>query len=305
MAASPDRPRRRRYTRSTAEGPLAITPQRLTLLRQVARLRISSLPQLATLACLSQKRARRSLRALFDHGLVDVIAVPRVALADPGELNAPALLYGSAPNLYAITRAGLKVLEELGVVEDVPPPGRFGPRNSLFLAHELAVRDVRVWLELTARQYSGHSLEAWHDGAAAEVDLRRSLPPRKARPDAWFLYRLRERTLVGLLELDRGTERGSRRWGEKLQAYEALFASSRLREVTGYANARVLVVTFSARRRDLLANLIAKHAKTELAGRFWLAERSVLKSYDLNYQGWRQPGNPLLHSLVPAELVQS
>ena len=101
------------------------------------------------------------------------------------------------------------------------------------------------------------------------------------RPDAWFVYRLGERVLVGLLEYDRGTERGDGRWRDKLIAYDALFAGPRLRETTGYVNARVLVVCPAERRRDRLADLIGSHAPEGLAARFWLAAQTVLDRPDL------------------------
>jgi hypothetical protein len=300
MAASPERSRRRRrYQRQPPERPLALTPRKLALLQVVAEYGLASLPQLAALSCPSRKSARRHLRDLFDLGLVDVIPVPRVALAEPVGGNHAELLYGSAPNIYSLTSLGLKALQERGLVQAVRLPGqRYGPRNSLFLSHELAVRDVRLWFELSARRHADHQLEIWQDGAAAEIDLKRARPPKAVRPDAWLVYRVGDSVLVGLLEVDRGTERGSRRWQEKLAAYELLFQRGALRALTGYVNARVLIVTLHARRRDGLADFVAEHASPGLAGRFWLADRSTMNTPDVHQMGWRQPGSKILRPMI-------
>jgi Rad3-related DNA helicase len=134
------------------------------------------------------------------------------------------------------------------------------------------------------------------------LDLGRQQSPTHLRPDAWFAYRMASQVLVALLEVDRGTERlGGRRWEEKLTAYHALFASGRLKELIGYARARVLVVTPDAQRRDRLAEFILSRAESQLADRFWLTERSALVPEELGAEVWRKPGSGLLATLVPPE----
>jgi len=273
------------------------------MLGYLAELRFLSLPQLARLCCpsgredLSERAARRHLRALFDAGMVDALPVSRAALAPPEAGNGASLLYGSAPNVYAPTREGLRALVRSGRSgEDVlkAPLPSYGPRNGLFLAHELLVRDVRVWLEGCARA-QGHSVERWEDGEAAAIPLGNG---RVVRPDAWFAYRMGKVVLVGLVEADRGTERGDRRWGEKLDAYALLFSGEELREATGYVNARVLVVCPDERRRDGLADLVEREAAPELVGRFWLAERDVLNSVCLRSPVWRHACSAALSPLI-------
>jgi hypothetical protein len=240
---------------------------------------------------------RRHLRELFDAGLVEVIAVPRVALVEPARgLNDSSLLYGSAPNLYTVTRAGLLALKELGLTEDATPrPERYGPRNWLFLAHELLIRDVRVWFELSARVHADHELEVWRDGAAARIDLEEG---GQLYPDAWLVYRFGEQRLVALLEVDRGTERNGQRWREKLAAYAVLFQEGRLKAAIGYRKARILVFAPDAKRRDQLAAFVAEHAAPDLAGRFWLAAHPLFGTPDLCSPAWRQPGAIALGPLL-------
>ena len=304
--------RRRRYARFPAEAfCVSLTPVRLEILRFLAELRFLSLPQIARLCYssprqdLAEKSARRQMRVLFDVGLVDVLPVSRAALATAGLPNDASLLYGSAPNIYAPTALGLETLFRAGLMEK-PDSARkkpsYGPKKSLFLAHELAVRDMRVWLELVARE-AGYELEQWRDGEAAAMNLDRDQPPFKVRPDAWFVLRLGPTVLVGLVEVDRGTERGNRHWDEKLITYGMLFASRQLPSVTGYVNARILVLTPNAKRRDLLANFISNQSGTNQVGsvatRFWLSDLGALTVSNLSAECWRQPGALVLRSLVP------
>lgn len=305
--------RRRRYERApTASSLVTLTPAKVQMLRFLAECRFLALPQLARLVCpderedLSEKRARRHMRGLFDAGLVDVLPVSRLALAAPDAPNDATLLYGSAPNVYVPTARGLALLAEAGIIEKgmlKRPLPSYGPRNSLFLAHELAVRDVRVWLEGTARASDGKQrILEWKDGEDAAIDLDGG---RRVKPDAWFVFQVKEPgqhgekpvVLVGLVEVDRGTERGDRRWSEKIEAYAALIDSSRLQQVTGYVNARVLVFTPDERRRDQLAGFIRESSRA-VAARFWLASNEVLDTPAITLPGWRQFGSSSLHLLI-------
>lgn len=302
-----DSARRRRYSRSSSDAPLvSLTPTKVKMLLFLAEMRFLSLPQIARLCCpaerrdLSEKSARRQMRALFDAGLVDVLPVSRAALAPTEAPNDASLLYGSAPNVYTLAAAGLDALYKAGL-RDKQAKGRskptYGPKNSLFLAHELAVRDVRVWLEEVAWA-NAYELEAWRDGEEAIIDLARTQAPYQVRPDAWFVLRLPKAVLVSLVEVDRGTERGDRHWREKLTAYEALFVSGRLPDVTGYVNARVLVITPNDRRRDNLAAVVEDFGGMP-AAKFWLAQVSVLERPGLIYPQWRRQPSLPLQPLVP------
>lgn len=292
-------PRRQRYTRSPSQSALtSLTPVRVQILRYLVELRFLSLPQIAKLCCpserqdLSEKSTRRHMRVLFDAGLVDVLPVSRAALVPSSTPNDASLLYGSAPNLYAPTKGGLETLHRAGLIEReaMKRPPDYGPKNSLFLAHELAVRDVRVWLELTARD-NGYELECWRDKEAAAISLNRDQQPLQqpfsVRPDAWFVLRLSQAVLVGLVEVDMGTERGERHWREKLDAYATLFTSGCLPAVTGYVNARVLVVCPNEKRRDQLALFLARVDST-LAERFWVTDHRILGERSLTQVQWRR-----------------
>lgn len=304
MAASDStRARRRRYARSPGERALALTAVRRALLEGTAELGVASTPQLADYAGVSLKSARRHLRELFDDGLVGVVPVPRVALANPGEAADPGLLWGSAPNVYVPTAAGARLLEDLGLREGMPVGPRYGPGRGHYLAHRIAVGDVRVWLARALRRYQGHALEDWRAGKEAELDLGGGGAPRWLRPDARFAYRLGRHVVVGLVEADRGTEKGHRRWGEKVAAYGRLFAGGRLRALTGFRNVRVIVTAPGARRRDWIARFAAEHANSELAAAIWVAEGAALAGGNLAASVWRRPGAETLAPLVSGELL--
>jgi hypothetical protein len=252
------------------------------------------------------------MRPLFDMGLVDIIPVGRVALAGEDEPNDARLLFGSAPNIYTLTKAGREYLFEAGRIDRAERDGTtkaYGPRNALHLRHELGVSDCYAWLAGVAAAHAnaGHELIAWRSGVAATIDLRRRQAPKRVSPDAWFVYQIGKAApdgspppvLVGLLELDRGTERVAPRWEEKVAAYTALYQGGQLKAVTGYANARVLVVVPDTGRRDRLADFLREHAPPDLAARFWVAARTVLAAED----AWRQAGSAILRPLLPTSLA--
>ena len=291
--------RKRRYTRQKEAGKMTLTPAKVALLRYIALYSVVSLPQLARLAEISPKSARRHLRELFDSGLTDVIAVARIALAAPSDTTDPSLLYGSAPNLYRTTKAGLRLLMQHDFLEtEVKPAADYGPTNSYFLAHTLAIRDVRIWLELSARRITGQELLAWREGSEAYLPLEGGAKPRCVRPDSWFVYGVGERKLVGLVEIDRGTERGMRQWGRKIEDYRTLFETNALKNGTGYANARLLVFTNTERRRNSLTHLLEENASASLTTRSWLTVQSTTERVGLSELVWRRPAITGLHPLL-------
>ncbi|GDX41350.1 hypothetical protein LBMAG21_16420 [Armatimonadota bacterium] len=306
MEASSNPPeRRRRYERQKALNPFAWTPLKRQFMRYVAEFEVISLPQLTALSGLAPKQARRHARDLFDGGFIENVALPRAVLADSGETNDARLLYGSAPNVYVLSKAGARVAYEEGWTKSQTPPRKYGPQNSLFLAHELAIRDVRVWLERTAREREEWNLLRWEDGAEAYFDMKERDAPCILRPDGWFVFQLGSARLVGIVEVDRGTERGDKRWKEKLLAYDSLYHSPCLKTTTGYDNARILTFAPTERRRDALANLIARHAKADMTPRFWFADTKALQEPGFAYEGWRQAGKDGLSALLPPSAMGS
>lgn len=309
--------RRRRHERAEGSQALSLTPQKVALLCFVAECRFLSLPQLARLTALSEKSTRRHMRQLFDGGLVDKIPVTRASVSVAGSTGAQ-LLYGSAPDIYAANRLGLELLADAGHFDRAAlkrSQPAYGPQNSLFIAHELLVRDVRVWLQGLIDVREERRVLDWWDGNNAVIPVSAK---RAVRPDARFVFQLRPAqadapdrplVLVGLVEVDRGTERGTTRWHEKLDDYIGLFAHQEtLKAATGYTNARVLVVAPDTRRRDTLADLILSRIRevglvTDILSRFWFAVQGDLPQANLTEPVWRRPGSDTLWPLIAASIL--
>jgi Replication-relaxation len=324
--------RRRRYERASSVG-CVLTPRKQAILLHLVKYRLLLLPQLALLEGLDTKALRKHVRPLFDAGLIHVVGIPRVLLADTDDPNDPTLLYGSAPNIYQPTKEGVRLLWELGQVDratrDKVIP-EYGPKNAYFLVHEVQIRDVRVWLaqrESESAQRESESAQresedergsdgenitgggeaiAWKDGSEAYFDLStvQDSPVRSVRPDAWFGYRFASgQVMVSLVEIDRGTERGGNRWKEKMVQYGSLFGTGRsvIKATTGFEAARVLVVVPTVARREWLAQFIAEEAPSDFVReRFWVVVRRDLLEATFFDAVWQRPGKDGLHPLLPS-----
>ena len=99
------RERRRFFERPSEPRPLRITQRDLELLRNIARLRLTSAAQLAALDGGSAQNVSRALLALFENGYVE----------RPVAQVASRLLYeGSRPTIYGLTRKGAALLRKHG-----------------------------------------------------------------------------------------------------------------------------------------------------------------------------------------------
>ena len=287
--------RRKRYARGAPQHGMTATKQRL--LAYVAECGMLTTSQVARIAGIGTEAAYKHLRHLFDLGMLERIAVPYASLAPPGE-DGPELAFGPGQNVHVPTKAALQYLHRAGLISDetaARKPPDYGPRNALFLAHEVLVRDVRVWLEVCARTHGGY-VERWVDGTAAH------LPP--ARPDAWFMFRLAdgERTLVGLVEADRDTERRDR-WDKKGREYAQMLAGETLAQATdGRRKGRLLAVAPDGKRRDWIANALAGSPIADVS---FCASRDDLLGGGLNAPVWRVPAAPNLTPLLPPSLLSS
>jgi len=260
----------------------------------LAQFGVLSTPQLVRLIGRYEKGVQRSMRAVFDAGLVEVIPIPRAALAPPGTPEDHRLLFGSAPNVYRLSKTGVKYLAGEGIAEPITPP-TIGVKNTLFAAHELQVRDFLVWLVESCRLYRLEVLRTSVDRPVLG----------EAMPDALFIVKLTQGRLVGLVECDRGTERGVSRWQNKARSYAQMFASGALQEATGgLRNARILVTTPSITRRNQLAGLI-RELSPELASQYWLTTVDTLERPGFTEPVWiRATGGEAL-ALVPPDRVEA
>lgn len=283
--------RRRLFERGESEHPL--TGLKLRVLAAIADLEIATPAQLAGMTAIGLQGVQRHLRDLFDMGLVERSGVPRSAFATPEQANDHTLLHGRAPTIYAVSKEGKGLLLESGAREQVTLLPRFGPKNTLFLAHEVQVRDVRVWLERAKRRYGHEGVTLWETGRDACIG--------EARPDALFVYRIRERALVGIVEVDRGTEKSPARWKDKFQQYAPLFLSDHIKKATGFQNARVIIVTPDPARTQAIGSVLTSLLPDRRVPeeRYWITERKTLDADDLSAPAWWVPERSGCLSLVP------
>jgi hypothetical protein len=297
--------RKKRFERSADAKPVSLTPQKLTALSLLLDYRFLIVPHLMRLTGISDQTARRCFRDLCDAGLVEKIAVPRAALAEENDANDAGLAFGSAPTIHALTKAGAQV--DAGMAERDAlkrPPVDYGPKNSLFLRHEMFVRDIRVWLATLTGD--GVGLRSWRDADDCVFPLPGGL---KLRPDGGFILDVGERDgrkalLAGFIEADRGTERGLTRWSEKVRAYAALFADpANVVAATGFRHVRVLIVARTVARRDWIWEAIEEIGAElglgpEILERFWVTDKGSLKDEGLDSERWRVPGVDGLHRAI-------
>nr|WP_246385449.1 replication-relaxation family protein [Armatimonas rosea] len=309
------RPRRKRFERCQEQGQrVQVTPRRLAILRYLAEQRVLTAKQLALLLPAPEKAIRGHTRALYDAGLLDVIAVSRLALTGSEAINDSSLLFGSAPNLYVLTRDGRNLLFEGGLIskeqrERQSP--KYGPRNSFYLAHELAIRDVFVWLEQSRRIWESEPAQ-WHEAKEAYLTLpaTQSTSACELHPDAWFQVGLGSlapgRKLSAFVEVDRGTERGVTRWREKVLGYYGLFATpSLIPAVLGTTRTRVIVTVPDAVRRDSLAAQIGDiTGESGIAQHFYLVVASDLSPSVWSAPLWQQPNQAALVPLLPPAITK-
>src|SRR6202140_3574363 len=139
------RERRSFFQRPEEPRALRVTPRDIELLRNIARLRLTSATQLSALDGGSAQNVSRALLALFENGYVE----------RPVAQVASRLLYeGSRPTIYGLTRKGAGLLRKHGeevrrrLLDGIDKERGAGWR---FIEHTVAIAEFWVSLELAAR----------------------------------------------------------------------------------------------------------------------------------------------------------
>jgi hypothetical protein len=174
------------------------------------------------------------------------------------------MLKGSSQAIYTLDGPGLPVAaERLG--KDTADFWR--PKSALhpfFLSHQLAVNDVHIAFELSARAHDDHQLLQWLPEEEAYDRFFFGSVWRSLTPDAFLRYRVGKQVLSAFVEVDRGTM-PNRRFKEKVERYFAYDVSGRYANRYKGERFRVLVVAGTSAR---LANL--KETAAQVAQRyFW------------------------------------
>jgi hypothetical protein len=253
------RERRRFFERPEEPRSMRVTPRDIELLRNIARLRLTSAAQLAALDGGSAQNVSRALLALFENSYVE----------RPVAQVASRLLYeGSRPTIYGLTRKGATLLRQHGedvrrrLLDGIDKERGAGWR---FIEHTVSIAEFWVALELAARDREDLRVlersEILEDAPKSKRDrlvrleasirLGGVLKKNAVVPDALFGLRFNDaRENYFMLEVDRGEmpierfKNTQRTYFSKkmLTYYEANRQQRHLHDL-GVDNFRVLTVT--------------------------------------------------------------
>jgi hypothetical protein len=259
------RARGRLFVRPEVPRPFRITLRDLSLLGNLARLRLASGEQLAALDGGSVQNVSRSLLALWEHGYVERLI---------GQIETRVLYKGSFPLIYGLTRPGAWLLRKNGY--DVPRRLLYETDKQhgakwRFIEHRVEITEFMVRLELACRDRSDVALigrTSIVDNAPKTKRDRRVRLVTKVRidgtnqllsvdPDELFGLRIAgaKQESYFMFECDRGEMPVHRRKNKEqtyyakkmLTYYEANRVGEHGREL-GIPNFRVLTVTTTAER---------------------------------------------------------
>lgn len=190
---------------------------------------------------ITEGAARRHLRDLQDHKLIQPLAVTGAALGTKALLG---------PKMHFPTQKGISTLKDFGLHDGSYKAETFDVSQYMFIGHALAVRDVLCYFTEMARE-QGDSVEYWN--------CSNNLQAGSVRPDALFWYAREGKRIAGIVEADMGTERGTAgdrndRWAQKIEGYGALFAEpSHVESLTGSPRARLVITVPNATRAEWIS----------------------------------------------------
>ena len=235
-----------KFRRIVNAVPHVLTDRDMAIVAAVAEYRLLSRSQIQRLLGFgTATRVNFRLQKLFHRGYLARHYLPT--------------LKGSSQAIYGLDRLGLPVAaERLGKdTADLWHPKALHP---FFLAHQLAVNDVRIAFELAARAHDHHQLLQWLPEEEAYDRFFFGTSWRSLTPDAFLRYRVGKQVLAAFVEVDRGTM-PNRRFKEKIERYFAYDVSGRYAERYKGQRFRVLVITSSAERLANLKNTAAQVAQ--------------------------------------------
>jgi hypothetical protein len=248
-----------KFRRIVNAVPHVLTDRDMALVAAVADYRLLSRSQIQRLLGFgATTRVNFRLQKLFHNGYLRRHYLP--------------MLKGSSQAIYILDAAGVPVAaERLG--KDVKDFWR--PKMALhpfFLAHQLAVNDVRIAFELAARTHDDHQLLQWLPEQECYDRFFFAGHWRSLTPDAFLRYRVGRQVLSAFVEVDRGTM-PNRRFREKVERYFAYDVSGRYAERYKGQRFRVFVVSIT---RERLANL--KHTAAQVPQRYcWFSTLNLIR----------------------------
>lgn len=259
-------------TPARAAPVLRVTPRDLDVLDALADYRFLSVPQLTSLFFQSAASATSRLKRLVDARLATKVYLP-VRPYDP-----------SSQTIYALAAKGSHLLQPRHQGRRPRYLTERERRSGLFLDHTLRRNDLRICLELLARQAVLQLLtwrQAPEDVGGAETirvtGRRRERVPFV--PDGYFAVLHRGVCTQFVVEIDMGTVRRQRMW-LRYRAYWAWWNRLGYYKRFGPMPLRVLTVTTTKARLDALKAEAEKAPERTTRGRkiFWFA---LLEDVDL------------------------
>lgn len=219
---------------------------------------------------------------------------------------------GSKPYIYTLDRNGAHWLtDELGIdPKDIDWRPKPAEENYPFMAHLLAITDVRIAITLACEQ-TGLVLEAWFTDrelkreGALDYALLTSPDGKEHKaaviPDSVFVLRRGDAMALFFLEVDRMTttlaptsfER--RGWSRKVRTYMTYFSGEAFHKRYAGKKAQVLTVTMSEQR---LANMKAITEQVEGDNRFWFTTFDQVTPNIITAKCWQRATMTSLYSLL-------
>lgn len=294
------RARGRLFERPEEPRAFRMTPRDLSLLANLARLRLASGEQLAALDGGSGQNVSRSLLALWEHGYVERLL---------GQAEQRVLYKGSFPLIYGLTRPGAWLLRKHGydvrrrLLYETDKQRRAGWR---FIEHRVDITEFMVRLELASRGRNDVELierkNIVENAPKTQRDRRVRLMaqvaigdrPQRVSVDPDELFGLRfagkAQPIYFMFERDRG-EMPVRRLKNKDQTYyekkmltyyEANRVGEHVREL-GIPNFRVATVTTTPERVEQMIEVQKEMTNGRGSNMFlFIDDASLLKSDPLD-----------------------
>ena len=235
--------KRRRDRRSSQPPSMHLTTRDKAIVRAVYDYRLLKQTQIARLFFGGRSAAQRVLVRLYQHGYLE-----RRFLSVHG---------GRSPTLYVLDKRGVELLRTEFGLDKVHRYGA-GDLKSDFLAHLLAINDVRIAVTLAAAR-AGYELLRWNSDAEhkADYDYVRivSAGGRSQQvsliPDGYFRLKTPYGYMSAFVEMDLGTMTLAR-FQSKVRAYLGYHRSGAFERRYQAQAMRVLTVTSSLKRLENL-----------------------------------------------------
>ena len=278
-----------------------ITGRDLAVLQALQEFGLATRAQVQALFFPSLQTASKRLQLLFHGGYVERRVFPRAFFDFGSPQTATTAVWGTPPMVYVLTPKGRELLaacqgEEAAADQDRAPE----IQSPIFLAHRLALTDLRVALLGAAQRTCGESLRTWYEGAEAQQEW--TSPAGRGqilRPDALFFYGIGERMLIAFAEVDRGTERGNQ-IQDKLARYVDYSCTDGFFRRYGRKHYRVLFLLASRERQaSLEGHLEGVTEGSEERERFWWGLQAQATAEGLRAAEWQRGDDPVRQPFLP------